>query len=170
MKDLQFIYGLCKLSRPLEPASGRGVGCWRGEKRRGWRPAPRPASRPPDQRHVTWTKNQAAAATQNFHFTNNCPTDCGRSCRNTTEISVYYVHLHAAFIMLSGWCHEATNVWGDAMCLDSVTVTGFVTLLHCCCSCVVGCWMSGRCCNWYNYAELCTPGLAHSVFSIWIYW
>ena len=32
MKDLQFIYGLCKLSRPLEPASGRGVGCWR-EKR-----------------------------------------------------------------------------------------------------------------------------------------
>ena len=54
MKDLQFIYGLCKLSRPLEPASGRGVGS-RGEKRRG---GLRPASRP-DQRHVTWTKNQA---------------------------------------------------------------------------------------------------------------
>ena len=105
MKDLQFIYGLCKLSRPLEPASGRGVGS-RGEKRRGWLRLALP--RAPTNATL---REPRTRQTQNFHFTNNCPTDRGRQCRNTTEISGYYSsHLHAAFEMLSGWCHEATNV------------------------------------------------------------
>ena len=102
MKDLQFIYGLCKLSRPLEPASGRGVGS-RGEKRRGWRPAPRLAPRPTPRyvnqepgRHKTFTSQTIARLIA--------------AASVATPPGYYSSHLHAAFEMLSGWCHEATNV------------------------------------------------------------